>query len=402
MNRADRLLIVAPFPYAAGSGQGGATVCSKALRLLQNDFEVGMVCFATTSPVDQKACQELQTTLPYFQAVPLRINKLKVLKAKLCSFLLRPEHTHYFQSREMRQALQQAIEHFKPGKVIFQFPQMAQYLPAGPSPFQTFMDVQDAYSVSWFRRTTATEGLAARIYALIQWLGWVRYERKFYPRAGQVWTLSKQDKFGLSLYSPHLSPLVTGLPLDIPASPQDVQRGSADHTFKVGFMGSFGHAPNVEALDFLCRGIAPLSQTLQPATAFVVAGRNPPPAITASAPSNVRFLGFVESLADFYGQCDVVIAPLLSGGGVKIKVAEALAHGKAVVTTAIGAEGLDVENGRHLLLADSAKAFVHQLEKLRTDNALRQRLQTEAYASARSQFEGASWLARIKDAFATH
>lgn len=403
----NRLLIVAPFPYAANSGQGGATVCSKALRLLQLDFDVGMVCFSSDNEVDRKACAELRLSLTYFESVQLRINKLKVLQAKLSSVLLRPEHTHYFDSQAMRDALDRALRTFQPTAVIFQFPQMAQYLPdassppAGQSAPHTIMDVQDAYSVSWFRRLSSTHGPLSRLYALLQWLSWIKYERKHYARASQVWTLSSQDRFGLSLYAPQLSPRVMGLPLDIPCTPSRAPARHEDNALgnpnlRVGFLGSFGHAPNVEALHFLLKEIALATASLP--IEFVVAGRHPPADLVATAPANVRFLGFVESLDDFYGQCHVIIAPLLSGGGVKIKVAEALAHGKAVVTTAIGAEGLDVDNGQQLLLAQSARDFANQLARLSSTPALVSHLQTQAYEAAKAQLDGSAWLARVKQA----
>lgn len=400
-----RILLVAPFPYSESAGQGGATVCARSLALLRQAFDVGMVCFSMGSTEDRRAENELQGELAHFESVPMSITKPKVARAKLLSLLLQPEHTHYFNVPAMHEALNRAIDRFRPDFVIYQFPQMAQYLPRNEVSYKKIVDVQDAYSVSWFRRACTSGPSLTKIYAYLQWLGWIQYERQHYSSADQVWTLSAQDKFGLSAYSPSLNPLVMGLPLDTPAPSLppliSQQAPNPDNGPCIGFICSFGHPPNVEALMFLNQQIAPRIQHTHPSLRFLIAGRNPPQALVSSAPSNVSFLGFVDSLPDFYASCDLVVAPLLSGGGIKIKVAEALAYGKALVATSIGVEGLDIEHGRHFLLANSAEDFVAQIQKLLSDPALRQHLQAQANLAAQDRLNGQTWLNRVKDALLT-
>lgn len=388
-----RILYVSPFPYSNLSGDGGATVCATALSLLQAHFDLGMVCFFRGTEGERKAEAQLQSSLRWFRSVPLHITKFDVIKAKLGSFTLNPEQAAYFNKSEMRLAIQHEIESIRPDVVIYQFPQMAQFItPIAASPL-TVMDVQDAFSVSAFRKISSTRGAFKKIYFFIQWLGWIRYERSYYPKFNQVWTLSAQDGYGLTAFSPTLQPRVVGLPLDLATTPQKQSCQQRSH-FRIGFIGSFSHPPNQEALQFICTQLAPHVSQAGLDLEFVIAGRNPPDHLRRQAPSNVHFLGFVDRLSDFYDDVDIVIAPLLSGGGVKIKVAEAMLHGKAIITTAIGAEGLDVQNGKDLLIANSVVEFADHIEALLTSNDLKSQLETRSRRHATDRLGREEWLAR--------
>lgn len=386
-----KLLVISPFPYGKSSGQGGATACSNALLELRKHFDLGVLCFHGGSAEEVNAAGEMQQSAGYFQAVPLRVSKPIVLKAKILSVLTStPEHAFYFESEEFRNAITSAIQEFSPDIVMCQFPQMAQYLPLfGDIP--VIQDVQDAFSVSWYRRAMAlTKGLKQR-YAIKQWQNWVAYERKFYPYAAQCWTLSDQDKFGLTAFSPHLKIYTVGLPLI------DIVKPLADSTQKpvVGFIGSYGHPPNVEALHYLLADVVGRVTEQVPDVTFLIAGRNPPAALQSMAGPNVSFVGFVDSLDDFYGRCSVIVAPLLSGGGVKIKVAEALGYGKAVVTTSVGAEGMALAHGVNVLVADDPKAFSNAVIYLLGNDTERGRLSRAASECAQQMFSAQNWSRKV-------
>jgi glycosyltransferase involved in cell wall biosynthesis len=82
------------------------------------------------------------------------------------------------------------------------------------------------------------------------------------------------------------------------------------------------------------------------------------------ADENFIVHGEVDSATCFMADHDVMVVPLLSGSGVRVKIIEAMAMGKAVITTSVGAEGIDCEDGKHLLIADTADAFSHQMQFL--------------------------------------
>ncbi len=387
-----KLLLLSPSPFGAALGQGGATACANALQALAQVHEVAMLCFSAETPADRVALSEMSKTGCQVASVPLRVTKLKVLIAKLRSLVTHtPEHAIYFESDAFRSALAAQLDAFKPDGVIVFFPQMAQYLQYCES-VPSAQDVQDAFSVSWYRRAlTAPRGWRA-LYARKQWRNWVIYERKHYPRATLCWTPSEQDQYGLNVFNPDLRVRSVGIPLAqrIARRPQP-----STNTATVGFIASFTHPPNREALAHFLTHIVPLVNAQSAGVEFVIAGREPPDSLVQGAPSNVRFVGFVESLPDFYASCSVIVAPLLSGGGVKIKVAEALCFGKAVVTTPVGAEGMPIENGIHAMVESEPQRFALAISELLASTALREKYEQAAGTLADQAFSIDTWLLRV-------
>ncbi|XVJ69099.1 MAG: glycosyltransferase [Rhizobacter sp.] len=387
-----KLLLLSPSPFGAALGQGGATACANALQALAHVHEVVMLCFSAGTTADNAALLEMSKTGCQVSSVPLKVTKFKVLTAKLRSLVTdTPEQAIYFESDAFRGALAAQLSAFKPDGVIVFFPQMAQYLQyCGSVP--SAQDVQDAFSVSWYRRAlTAPRGLRA-LYARKQWRNWVAYERKHYPRATLCWTLSEQDQYGLNIFNPGLRVRSVGIPL----AQRTTQRlAVSTHAATVGFIGSFSYPPNHEAMVHFLTHIVPRVNAQSPSVEFVIAGRAPPDSLKELAPANVRFVGFVESLPEFYASCSVIVAPLLSGGGVKIKVAEALCFGKAVVTTSVGAEGMPIENGIHAMVENDPQRFAQAISELLANSALREKYEQAAGALADQTFSIDTWLSRV-------
>jgi hypothetical protein len=123
------------------------------------------------------------------------------------------------------------------------------------------------------------------------------------------------------------------------------------------FVGSFWHAPNVDAVLWLCREVLPLARRQLPDLHARIVGAGAPPEVRALAGEGVEIAGQVPDLQPDLDGARVSLAPLRYGAGVKGKVGEAMAHGLPVVTTSIGAEGMGIEPGRHALVADDAEAF---------------------------------------------
>jgi glycosyltransferase involved in cell wall biosynthesis len=121
------------------------------------------------------------------------------------------------------------------------------------------------------------------------------------------------------------------------------------------FVGNFAHAPNVDAAAWLAREIMPRVTKLLPGARLLIAGANPTPEVTALAGPGVNVVGWVPHTAPLLARARVSVAPLRFGAGMKGKVGEALAHGLPVVTTSIGAEGMALVHGQHVLIADDRR-----------------------------------------------
>jgi glycosyltransferase involved in cell wall biosynthesis len=123
-------------------------------------------------------------------------------------------------------------------------------------------------------------------------------------------------------------------------------------------VATYAYGPNITAAEYLVRDVWPRIHEACPDAQLIIAGNKPEriPSF-ASSPAGVEFIGFVENLDALYRRARIVCCPILSGGGTRIKILEAAAHGKAIVSTAIGAEGLELRDGIEIMLRDGPRAF---------------------------------------------
>lgn len=159
--------------------------------------------------------------------------------------------------------------------------------------------------------------------------------------------------------------------------------GCAPQDGLVLFLGSMDWEPNVDGVEFFCREVWPHVMAAVPHARFRVVGRNPLPSIRRLASSSVEITGTVPSVLEHLHQAAVVVVPLRIGGGTRLKIYESMAAAKAVVSTTIGAEGLDVHDGRDIVLADTAGAFAAAVVRVLKDAAERRRIETAAIELAR-------------------
>jgi glycosyltransferase involved in cell wall biosynthesis len=158
-------------------------------------------------------------------------------------------------------------------------------------------------------------------------------------------------------------------------------------------VGSLGYYPNVDAAMFFCREVLP---RLYPAN-FTILGSRPGPAITVlGRTKGVSIAADVPDVAPYYAASRVVVAPIRAGGGSRIKILEAFAQGRPVVSTRLGAEGLDVADGRHLLLADQADDFAAAARRLLHDPDLAGRLVAAARQLVAEHYDVARIATRIE------
>jgi glycosyltransferase involved in cell wall biosynthesis len=147
--------------------------------------------------------------------------------------------------------------------------------------------------------------------------------------------------------------------------------------------------PNEDAMLYLCRDVLPLIRAEEPATTVTIVGRAPTPAVKALADdhANVRVTGRVDDVRPYVDAASVYIVPLRIGGGTRLKIFEAMAMGKAVVSTTVGAEGLPVVDGTHVVIADQPQAFAGAVVALMRDPVRRAALESAARALVRERYD---------------
>ena len=145
---------------------------------------------------------------------------------------------------------------------------------------------------------------------------------------------------------------------------------SKENYYSVFFIGGLDWMPNQEGLYWFLEKVWPQVQKQLPDLKFFIAGRNAPARLRDIRQKNVEFIGEVENAIDFFNAKGIMVTPLLSGSGIKVKVLEALVMKKPVVATNIAVEGIPVIHNEHLLIADKPLEFADAVIKIVRDKAL--------------------------------
>lgn len=138
--------------------------------------------------------------------------------------------------------------------------------------------------------------------------------------------------------------------------------------------GSLNYAPNMDAADWLVREIVPLLRDRVPDVRIRLVGRPTPGVERLHAPPAVTVVGRVPEMGPELAAADLAVVPVRYGSGTRVKIIESFANRVPVVSTTLGAEGLEVEDGRQLLLADDPRTFAERCQRLLTDTGLRRRV----------------------------
>lgn len=201
-------------------------------------------------------------------------------------------------------------------------------------------------------------------YSCVQWLRLRRYEAEVCRRADRVLTVSDADADALKRLVPGLDPSVVPNGIDTRAyHPEVVETQPRENSLV--FTGTMDFRPNVDAMLWFMREALPLIQAEIPDVHVDVVGQRPHPRLDPLRENaSVTLTGFVEDVRPYIANAALYVAPLRMGGGTRLKLLEAMAMGKAVVATRLGAEGYPVRDGRELVLADTAADFAESVISL--------------------------------------
>jgi polysaccharide biosynthesis protein PslH len=211
-----------------------------------------------------------------------------------------------------------------------------------------------------------------------------KYERGALGRFHHIIAVSDQDRQQMLAMDPTCE--ITVVPTGVDTTKYSPAPPAVADPPRLVFLGSMDWEPNIDAVSYFCRDIFPRVRARFPKTVFQIVGRNPHPSVKQLASPAVEVTGTVPSVAEYLRDASLVIVPLRIGGGTRLKIFEAMATGKAVVATTIGAEGLAVESGRDLILADEAAAFADAIILLLSNAPLRRRYE-EAAARLAAQYD---------------
>ncbi len=200
-----------------------------------------------------------------------------------------------------------------------------------------------------------------------------RAERIYLRRADHVLAVSEDDRNCFARYVDltKISVIPTGVDIEYFRPTAD-----GEQPYLLVFTGSMDWLPNEDAVFYFIEQIMPRIRRHIPEAKLLVVGRRPSRRLAAMADRNdaVQITGRVADIRPYLQRASVYVVPLRVGGGTRLKIFEAMAMGKAVVSTSVGAEGLPIQGDENIILADNPEGFAHRVVELLRDSAARQRL----------------------------
>jgi glycosyltransferase involved in cell wall biosynthesis len=278
-------------------------------------------------------------------------------------------------------ALQQGLDRVLRAKrfdvVNLEFPYLGHYdlrrAPPGQKPPRIVVDSHEiAYDLArQFARADAN--LGRRLYAGVNWRKLRREELMTYRNADGVYLCSTADEQRLLDQVPGVRTTVIPNAADVAyyqPSPTDPPPDGCT----VVYFGLLATVPNVDGVTHFAQSIWPRIAAAHPKARWKIIGGRPPPALLALAGPRVELTGFVPDLRPHLARAAAVVVPLRLGGGTRLKIVEAMAMGKAIVSTTLGAEGIEAVPGRDLFVEDDPAAFADAVNRLLADPDLAARV----------------------------
>jgi glycosyltransferase involved in cell wall biosynthesis len=179
-------------------------------------------------------------------------------------------------------------------------------------------------------------------------------------------------------------------------TPRPADAGDLRHLV---FTGSMDWIPNEDAMKHFCHDVLPLIRAEEPGVTLSIVGRAPTPAVQRLADiTGVEVTGRVDDVRDYVGRAGVYVVPIRIGGGTRLKIFEAMAMARAVVSTTVGAEGLPVTDGRDVLIADRPDDFAAAVVSLIRDPARRVQLERAARDLVVARYDWSAVAGQLEEA----
>jgi polysaccharide biosynthesis protein PslH len=388
-----KILVVTPF-LPSPPRFGGQRRLDGLLRSLAKSHEVSVISFTATDEFTEPSlaatreyCREV-ITYPDLEFVSQRDKRL--LQARSLVSRHSFEHLLVSRRREFLERLQVLVDQGQYDIVQVEFVQMAA-LRFGLQKQRRYRTVLDEHNIEFdiVKRTASAEvGASRRLYSAVDWRKLKREETAAWRWFDGVAVTSERDGAILSELEPQTKVAVVPngadierfRPADAPPEPDNLL-----------FFGAMNYYPNNDGVHYFAQHIFPLIVAKRPNVKLWLVGPAPDDVKALRGP-NVEVTDFVDAVEPYIDRAAAVVVPLRIGGGTRLKIVEAMAKAKAVVSTRIGAEGIDVKHGESALLADEPQAFADEVERVLADAELARRI---GQAARRLAVERYSWPALV-------
>ncbi|MCX6022571.1 MAG: glycosyltransferase family 4 protein [Chloroflexi bacterium] len=370
------LMLAGRFPVPPDSG--GSLRVYHLLRLLSSRHELHLIAAHPGPPPPQgvAALERLGVNVTVIPAAPrTAVRRLRQMAASSV-----PDMALRLASPALRGAVDAALK-ATPFDIVhiagLEMAEAATY--AMSSRWVAPSVILDAFNAEYLLQRRAFASDAGRpwrwpkaAYSLVQWRKLRRYEMAVCHACDAVLAMSSQDRLALA-------PLCGGTPITVAPHGVDTERyaplpGGGSGPPTALFIGTLDYRPNVDAAEWLARQVWPLLRKQVSGARLQIVGRDPAPSVRALAAPDIEVTGAVPDDLAYFQQATAFVLPMRFGGGVRLKLLQALSAGLPVVTTRMGAEGVDLTHGVDALLADQPGEFAAALVSALTDRAMAARL----------------------------
>ena len=308
-------------------------------------------------PIDD----DLQGSLRRVEEVPYPRNLSFATRVARRTAALRgiPSWASFVDVPEFAHRVRELVTTWHPDIVHFEYHVMGQYARALPDHRAARILSEYEAGVLAAREHIATGKNGGALESSLQRRAWERFERRVIGTMDAVVVFSDRDKTALAPIAGKTPIVRIGIGTHVPRFPLE-PLGAAGPP-RLVFIGNFMHPPNVDAAMRLVDRIFPAVRTRIPGSMLRIVGAYPPPELLARGRDGIEVTGRVPDVAPWLNAAALVVVPLRLGGGMRVKVVEALAYGKAVVASPRALEGLNVTDGVEVAVADSDDQFVSRI-----------------------------------------
>ncbi|MDJ0600978.1 MAG: glycosyltransferase [Crocosphaera sp.] len=304
--------------------------------------------------------------------------------------------------------LAELMAEFQPDLVIFEQVWSYRYLSVVKQfPCRTILDNHNIEAHLSAQPDRSQESLRSQLKAKIQTSHLRGMEKKFTDRVDQVWLCSEDDvQLCQEMYGKQtpLYVIPNGVNIDnyVKAFKKEYEPietvKNEDHT--ILFLGQLSYYPNKIAAELLIDKIYPKIKQNYPDCQLLLVGRTPTEKMLAISEkdSDIIVTGSVPEVQPYVASANVMVVPLLHGGGTRLKIVEAFASGCPVISTQKGAEGIEVIDGKHLLIRDTIEEIIEGIEQLWSQPSLSLELRNNAYELVKQEYSWEANYERVKQA----
>jgi glycosyltransferase involved in cell wall biosynthesis len=371
-----------PFPAV----DGGCLALHSVTRGLLEAGETIRVLTASTSkhPFKEREFPAAYRDSTGIEAVFLD-TEVRAIPALLSFFRASSYNVNRFYSESFAHKLEEILRKDDFDIVHIESIFMGLYIPAirRHSKAKIVMRAHNAEHLLWEQRTRSEKNPLKRFWFSNLTRKLKKAELEIIRSCDALVPITEQDKAVFRNYFPQLPMHVLPFAMPLP----EIKAPTAPQAETVFHIGSMDWAPNIEGVKWLLENCWPAVLKTRPQATLHLAGRTLAPNSPDYLGTNVVVEGEVPDAHEFIRRYSVMAVPLLSGGGMRVKLVEAMALGKAIVTTTIGAEGSGIESGTHALLADTAEEFSAAIVRLLENPSLAEKLSENARHLATTEFE---------------